>query len=78
MSCCQKAPVQTRHEELKVKARLLLEKAQRESVDLKHVQRCDETANHHPDHQQPQQPQVHSTDNTVTAAADSILSSGAG
>ena len=61
--------MQARHEELKVKAKLLLEKAQRESFDQKNTHPCDE------DHQPPQQ-QQQSVDNTVTAVTQS--SAGAG
>ena len=64
--------MQTRQEELKVKARLLLEKAQRESVDLKNIQPCDEV-NHHSDQQQQQS---HMVDHTVTAAAESSANAG--
>ena len=62
--------MQSRHEEIKVKARLLLEKAQRESFDLKNIQPCDE--DNHPQQQQPQQ----SVDNTPTAAIQSSVSAG--
>ena len=66
--------MQSRHEELKVKARLLLEKAQRESFDLMNTQRCDEANYPHP---QQQQQQVNSADNTVTSAAE-LVSGNAG
>ena len=69
--CWQKPSSQSRHEELRVKARLLLEKAQRESIDIKSIQPCDE-ANPSPQHQQ----QFQSADNTVTAVAESSATAG--
>ena len=66
--------MQLRHDEIEQKARLLLEKAQRESFDLKNLQPCDE-ASHQPQ-QQLQQQQFASVDNAVTAAAESLASAG--
>jgi len=64
--CWQRQPAaQARHEEIKEKARLLLEKAQRESVDVKNTQSCDE-AGHHAQQQQQQQ-----LDSVNTSAAES-------
>ena len=64
MCCWQRQP---RREEIKEKARLLLEKAQRESIDLKNAQSSDEVS--HPTHQQQQQ-----LDSADTSVAESSAS----
>jgi len=55
--------VQARHDELREKARLLLEKAQRDSVDLKNTQSCDEASHH------TQQQQLDSADTSVAESS---------
>jgi len=63
---------------VKVKARLLLEKAHRESFDLKNMeQRSDET-NHHHHHQQQQQQLGLAGTNTTTDTTDTVPASTGG
>ena len=57
-----------------MKARLLLEKAQRESFDQKNAHSCDEDNSQQ--QQQQQQQQLQSVDNTVTAVTQSSANTG--
>jgi len=66
----------SRHEEIKEKARLLLEKAQRESFDVKNVQPAPQLTAVDEDNHQHQQPmtrhQLQSVDNNATTAESAV------